>query len=125
MSDQVAIIFAHIMILFSNFLPIVLMKAVDLDEPNHWFGYRTPWSLKSVHTWRFANTKSTELLLWSAIITAAVQVFTFILLDPVQSILIAAGVMTLGIISVLVVTETGMRKRFDKDGNPKIDSDLY
>jgi len=125
MSDQVAIIFAHIMILFANFLPIVLMKAVDLDTPNHWFGYRTPWSLKSVHTWRFANTKSTTLLLWSAIITAIIQVITFLLFDPVQSILIAAGVMTLGIFSVLIITEMGMRKRFDQKGNPKVDTDLF
>lgn len=125
MDEQGALIFAHISMAVASIMPALIMKMVDLSEPNKLFGYRTPWSLKSVHTWRYANTKSAYYIMWTAIATITVQIVTYILLDPVTSILIAAGVLTVGIIIAMVITEIGMRKNFDKEGNPKLDRDLY
>lgn len=85
-----------------------------------WFGYRTPGSLKSEHTWKFANEYSAKALVWVAISTILTQIFLYFTLENMEGqILISSGVMTIGIIMVLALTESKISNLFDKDGNPK------
>lgn len=126
MDEQGALLFAHLMMGVSTIMPAVIMKLIDLDQPNKLVGYRTPWSMKSDHTWRYANTKSAEYILWSALVVISVQITTYFLLDPVKSIMIAAGTLVLGITIAMVMTERGLRTHFNKDGSPKDKmEDLY
>lgn len=88
-------------------------------------GYRTPWSLKSNLTWKYANKTSANYMIWTGIATISSQAITYALFDSKTSILVAAGVMTLGIIVVLIMTEIGMRKKFNKDGTLKNEFDDF
>lgn len=126
MDEQNALIFAHLMMGVSTIMPAVIMKLIDLDQPNKLVGYRTPWSMKSEGTWRYANTKSAGYILWSALVVVTVQIITYFLLDPVKSIMIAAGTLVLGITIAMILTERGLRAHFNKDGTPKNDlEDLF
>jgi len=125
MDEQGALIFAHIMMAVSTLMPGIIMKSIDLDSPNKLMGYRTPWSMKSKHTWRYANSKSAEYILWMALVTITIQIATFFLLDPLTSIMIAAGALILGLAAVMIITEKGLRKNFDKDGDPRLDADRF
>ena len=125
MEEQGALIFAHLMMGVSTLLPALIMKNLDLDDPNMWIGYRTPWSMKSVHTWRYANTKSADYLLWTALSVIAIQATTFFLLEPEISLMIAAGTLVVAIAAAMIKTEVGLRQNFDKEGNPKIDLDRF
>lgn len=85
-----------------------------------WFGYRTPASLKSEHTWKFANEYSAKAMLWVGITTILTQIFLYLTFENEEGqILISAGVMTIGIFLVLGITESKMSNLFDKDGQPK------
>ena len=125
MDEQGALIFAHIMMVVSTIMPGIIMKMVDLDKPNKLMGYRTPWSTKSKDTWRYANTKSAEYILWMALVTITIQLTTYFLIDPLTSILIAACALVIGLAAAMIITEMGLRKNFDNEGRPKLDVDRF
>ena len=114
------LVIIHLVVGFTAALPAILMRFVNTEKPNMWFGYRTPSSLKSIHTWKFANEFSGKAMIWVAISTILTQIFLFFTLENKEGqILISSGVMTIGIIIVLALTESKMSNLFDKDGNPK------
>ncbi|HEY9116699.1 MAG TPA: SdpI family protein [Roseivirga sp.] len=114
------LIIIHLVVGFTAALPAILMRFVNTEKPNMWFGYRTPSSLKSEHTWKFANEFSSKAMIWVAVSTILTQIFLFFTLDNKEGqILISSGVMTIGLIIVLALTESKMSNLFDKDGNPK------
>jgi len=82
-------------------------------KPNSTYGYRTKRSMKSQEAWDFANQYSNQLLLKVAIITTIIQLITYLLLEPSQSILLAATVLVIGVIAVLPMTENRLKERFD------------
>jgi len=110
----------HLIVGFTAALPAILMRFVNTEKPNMWFGYRTPGSLKSEHTWKFANEYSAKAMVWVAISTILTQIFLYFTLENFEGqILISSGVMTIGIIMVLALTESKISNLFDKDGKPK------
>lgn len=109
----------HLVVAFTVILPAVLMKLVVSEYPNTFVGYRTPASMRSKEAWDFAQPYSANLLLWSTGVTLLTQVVTYIMLPDEASILITSGVMVVGIAVVIIMTESGLKKRFDKKGNPK------
>ncbi|WP_323756717.1 SdpI family protein [Roseivirga sp.] len=109
----------HLVVAFTVILPAILMKLAVSEYPNTLMGYRTPASLRSKAAWDFAQAYSANLLLWSSGITLLAQVVTYIMLPDEASILITSGVMVVGIALVIIMTESGLKKRFDKKGNPK------
>lgn len=123
MSEEQTLIFVHITMVAAVLLPVVLMKMVNLEKPNPLMGYRTPWSLKSNLTWKYANQTSANYMIWSGLATISAQVITYVLFDSLTSILVAASAMTIGIIIAMVLTEIGLRKKFNKDGTLKNEFD--
>ncbi len=114
------LIIIHLVVAFTAILPAIIMRFVDTEKPNMWFGYRTPASLKSEHTWKFANEYSAKAMLWVGITTILTQIFLYLTFENEEGqILISAGVMTIGIFLVLGITESKMSNLFDKDGQPK------
>lgn len=125
MSEDQGLIFAHIMIAASIIMPAVIMKAVDLDQPNKYMGYRTPWSLKSAATWKYANKRSTDLMLWSSLVTLTIQLTSYFIFDALTSIIIATSALVVGLIVVFVLTELELRKKFTAEGKFKRELDAY
>lgn len=123
MNEAQTLIFVHITMVAAVLLPIVLMKMVDLEKPNKLMGYRTPWSLKSNLTWKYANQTSANYMMWSGLATISAQVITYVLFDSLTSIMVAASAMMVGIAVAMVMTEIGMRKKFNKDGTLKNEFD--
>ncbi|GHE68191.1 SdpI family protein [Roseivirga thermotolerans] len=117
----------HAIIAFSALLPGVLMQFVNVESPNRWVGYRTPFSMKTQHTWEFANQFSAKAILWAGIITVAIQIVLYFVISSLEAqILITSGVMTLGFLMVIAITESKLHNRFDKDGMPKdLDADRF
>lgn len=110
----------HLVVGICAILPAVLMRFVNTDKPNRWFGYRTATSLKSNHTWKFANEYSAKALIWVAITTILTQIFLYYTLKSADAqILISSGVMTIGMFMVLAFTESKLHHLFDQNGLPK------
>ena len=114
------LIWVHIIVAITVILPAVLMQFVNLDKPNHFLGYRTPASMKSKESWKFANRLAAKLVLWGTGITLTVQIFTVFALSNTASILITCGFLTVSYISILALVESQLVKRFDKEGKPKL-----
>lgn len=113
------LIWVHILVAFSVVLPAVLMQFVNLDKPNNMLGYRTPTSLKSAETWRFANKCSANIMLWGTGITLTIQLVTALTMNQETAILITCGFLTFMLIGCLLYVEIELAKRFDKEGKPK------
>ena len=105
MEEQGALIFAHIAMAMGALLPALIMQLTDLDKPNKYMGYRTPWSLKSELTWRYSNKTCTLYLLWSGLITVFIQVISYFLFGAFRSILITTVALISGVILTMGITE--------------------
>lgn len=123
MEAQQELIIGHIALAISAILPALLMRLVDLEKPNHWIGYRTSWSLKSDLTWQYANKKSADYLLWSALITIVFQLFAYFTFDLSASLNMTTAVYLTSLFFVIGVVERNLRKIFNKDGSLKNPSD--
>ena len=113
------LIIVHVVMAFSIALPAVLMKTIVTEYPNTFVGYRTPASVRSKEAWDFSQPYSANLLAWSAGVTLLTQIATFFTLPADTSIMVTAGVMTLGLAVVIIMTEVELKKRFDKQGKPR------
>ena len=118
------LLFVHITLAFSAIFPCLLMRFFKPEKPNFWIGYRTPWSKKSQATWDFAHEYSGRLMLWALLVIITVQIFTYVLTDPLNSILITAAVLTASYLFVIVMTEIRLRSNFNHDGNPKTEEEV-
>ncbi len=123
MEEQGALIFAHISMSVAALLPAMIMRFVDLDKPNKYMGYRTPWSMKSELTWRYANKTSAIYMLWSGVVTVTIQLATYFIVGSLTSLLITTVALMVGIIISMIVTEMNLRKKFNKDGTLKNEFD--
>lgn len=123
MEEQGALIFAHIAMAVGALLPALIMQLIDMDKPNKYMGYRTPWSLKSELTWRYSNKTCALYLLWSGLITVFIQVISYFLFGAFTSILITTVTLISGVIFTMGITEVKLRKKFKKDGSFKNEFD--
>ena len=113
------LIWVHIVVAVSIILATVLMQFVNLDKPSNLLGYRTPASMRSPETWRFANKYAAKTLLWGTIVTLTVQIFAAFTIDQECAILVTCGFLTLAMLGCLAMVEVQLHKRFDKEGKPK------
>lgn len=67
----------------------VLMKIWPPKKINHWYGYRTPLSMKNQLNWDIANTYSADLMMWAGISNLLVQALAYVLIGGEVSILIS------------------------------------
>lgn len=118
------LLMVHAIIAFSSILIGVLGKFLRPEKPNSMMGYRTPMSMKSQATWEFANQYAGNLMAWSAIVAITIQAFAYFVLEPTPSIFVAVAGSTVSLIGVMGVTEYQLKKRFDKEGNPKSTSQI-
>lgn len=125
MDIEQTILITHLVLAISILLPVFMLQFVDLDQPNHLFGYRTKWSMKSDETWRYANIKSASYLKKMSFTTIFIQICTFFLFESTTAILITAGALVLGVMLTMTLIEKGLRENFNKDGSRKTDLDLF
>lgn len=124
MSSELIIV--HAIMLASSILIGLLGKFMRPKSPNSLSGYRTRKSQLSQATWDFANEYAGNLIVWSSLVTIVVEIFSVFTMPANTSILVTAGVMTLGIFTCMALTEYQLTKRFDKEGTPKsLSGDRY
>lgn len=102
----------------SIIMPAFLMSFLQTDK-NMLVGYRTPWSMKSEHTWNFAQKHSAKMLRYSAAVSIVVQLSSIFIFEKETSMIITVIVLTLSIFVAMFLTERALRKHFHKDGSPK------
>lgn len=117
MSSELIIV--HAIMLASSILIGALGKFMRPKAPNSLSGYRTPKSQLSQATWDFANEYAGNLIVWSSLVTIAVEIFSVFTMSANASILVTAGVMSAGLLTCIALTEHQLTKRFDKEGIPK------
>lgn len=124
--NQQEFILVHIMLGFSTILPAFLMSFLD-TERNGLVGYRTIWSVKNDHTWKFAQEYSAKAMRYASAISIVIQIICIFLFEGETSILITAGALTFCLLMSIFFTERALRMNFNKDGTPKSqeETDLF
>ena len=92
---------------------------------NGWYGYRTPWSMKSQETWDYAHEQVGRIWVW---VSLPMEILSLLVLWPfawgTEDTLAMAGLgITLVQLLILVFTlfpiEAGLHRTFDEKGNRK------
>ena len=117
MSNELMIV--HAVIVACTILIGALGKFMRPKKPNDLSGYRTRRSKLSQATWDFANEYAGNLIVWSSLVTIVVQIFSIFTMSANASILVTSGVMSVGLLVCIALTERQLSLRFDEEGNPK------
>ncbi|HMP98127.1 MAG TPA: SdpI family protein [Cyclobacteriaceae bacterium] len=78
---------------------------------NHFYGYRTPRSMRSQEAWDFANKYSSALMFYFFLTMPVVQALGWFSIGPKPAALLAAGYLTVGLIALMIHTETKLKKK--------------
>jgi len=95
------------------------------QDINHWFGYRTAWSMKNTDTWAFAHNYCGKLWLqWGIVTTLLSLLIAFLLFQRTQNedawavaLLIVTLIQTLILLLSIVPVERALKQTFDDFGN--------
>lgn len=88
-----------------------LMKLWPPRKINHFYGYRTPRSIKSQPAWDEANRYSADLMMWAGISTLVIQAICYIFIGGASSILIPLGYYVGFILISIVLTEGRLKSK--------------
>ena len=97
----------------------VIVKYNPPKKINSLYGYRTSRSMKSQEAWDAANAYSLNLMLWVGIATTISQVILYLLVTPLNALLIACIIMCTLLVGMIVRTESYLKSNFDSDGKRK------
>lgn len=87
-----------------------LVKRFPPGKINHFYGYRTPRSMRSLEAWNCANRYSAYLLIIVSALTCVFQVITYSLLEGESSLIATAAFVTVGFIVVIPLTEIRLKQ---------------
>ena len=102
---------------------IFLLSLILYHNPpkkiNHFYGYRTQRTMQNKNCWDFANQLfNLSLVRYSGVSLIVTLLLTF--LNPsMMSSWIPMGLAILTLLVVVMKTEKGLNKNFDKEGNRK------
>jgi uncharacterized membrane protein len=88
-----------------------LYKKFPPKKINQFYGYRTSRSMKSQEAWDCANLYSAHAFIVIAILTCMVQAIAYLVIQGDQSILWAAGFLTIGVIAIMPITEMHLKNK--------------
>ena len=86
------------------------------------YGYRMPSSTKNELTWSEANKYSANLMIYIGLINIAFPLYLgYMFRDhPSNAVLVAGVIIFAGSLATMIIlTESHMKKMFDSDGNPR------
>ncbi len=86
---------------------------------NHFYGYRTPRSMRNQDTWDEAQRYSTCMLQYAALATTAFQVLAVRLWPDERSIMASVAFLVVALLATIVATERHLKSTFDDEGNRK------
>ena len=119
------------MLIFDLLVPLMMIGIGRIfmkrppKEINYLLGYRTSMSMKNNDTWKFANTYFGRLwYIWGLVLLPlAAAVMIAVIGKPRDTVavtgLVLCFVQMALMIAVIIPTEMALRKKFDKDGNPR------
>lgn len=114
------LIVLHSLVTISFLALLIVIRLADPNSKDKRWGYKTSWSRKSQETWAFANRFASSILIWVVAGGILVQICTILLLDSLTATLVSCSAFMLGYYAVMIMTEVQLRKRFDKEGKPKL-----
>lgn len=114
------VFFTPIVVLIMGFVMYSSMP----KKVNRLYGYRTRMSMKSQETWDFSQRLSAIVSIYTGAIMLIVTAIVFIFVLKKLSDYLAAYVITVVIQLVFIFlsfipVEVALRRKFDKNGNPK------
>lgn len=88
-----------------------LFKQFPPKKINHWYGYRTPRSMRSQEAWDFANRYSSTALVIISGLTCLVQITAHSLMNFKSAIIASVIFLSVALIAVIPMTEVQLKKR--------------
>jgi uncharacterized membrane protein len=88
-----------------------LFKRFHPGKINHFYGYRTPRSMRSLKAWNCANRYSANLFIIVSALTCVFQVIAYSLMAGESSLIATAVFVTVGFIAVIPLTEIHLKKK--------------
>lgn len=95
--------------------PLLLVLSLVLyrfqpKKINPYYGYRTKRSMANQQNWKLANEYSCRILVGLAVILNSIQALAYILLSAQVAFLLVAGLMVLGLIAIIPLTESHLKR---------------
>ena len=97
----------------------LLMKWLPPKKINRFYGYRTRRSMSSQQAWAFANKTSASIFLYFGILLLVLGILVYVVF-PEKAHFISLFVMLLWAGIGIYCCERLLKKRFHKNGKPKI-----
>lgn len=113
------LLLGHIVIAFSALFPAALLQMINHNKTEDFIGYNTPRGLKTQETREFSVKYATKGMFWAGLGTVGVQILLYFYVGGENAILLTALALTIGFITVIIVTEIQLAARFDEDGKLK------
>jgi uncharacterized membrane protein len=88
-----------------------LFKRFPPKKINHWYGYRTPRSMRSQQAWDYANQYCANAILVVSGLTCLVQLITASLMDFKTAISWSAIFLCVALTAVIPLTEIQLKKK--------------
>jgi uncharacterized membrane protein len=104
-------IWLHLMLGPMMLVLAFLFKRFPPKKINHWYGYRTPRSMRSQQAWDYANQYSSNAFLVVSGLTCLAQVITASLMDFKTAIFWSAIFLCIALTAVIPLTEVQLKKR--------------
>jgi len=95
------------------------MKRGGPKKINWWIGYRTRMSKKNKDTWTFAHVYCGKIWFLFGFVLSILSIGAVILFEYESSLIWIALAQLLVLMIPLILTEIALRKKFDKNGEPR------
>ncbi len=90
-----------------------IFKAFPPKKINMWYGYRTERSMRNQTTWDEANRYANNFMVWLFIIISLIDIALFLTIKSTHAALIGCGLLTVGLILLVLFTEKHLKDKFD------------
>jgi uncharacterized membrane protein len=94
----------------------LLFKFLPPKSVNHFYGYRTPRSMKNEDVWNEANRYSADLMLKFSFVVILYQCVAVSLTSVIFSFLSTVVILTVCLSLMVWLTERHLNQHFDKEG---------
>jgi uncharacterized membrane protein len=89
----------------------LLYKKFPPAKINHWYGYRTPRSMRSQQAWNYANAFSAQAMVLVSGSTVLLQIVFYFTIGGKESLIWSAGVLVAGLLLSIVFTERQLKQQ--------------
>lgn len=104
------ILITHLITAFVLLAVSFIMKLWPPRKINHFYGYRSPQSMKNQHNWDLANRYSADLLMWAGTSNVVIHLLSYLTIGGEVSLFIPLAYFIAFIFVSMILVEKRLRQ---------------